>query len=1100
MKKFICVLLSVSIISSGIYMAYGSENVLEIENQTSDITGVDEVDTSAEFYNPQYSEFIKEIKDLPEDEMKERLVNAPSIYSYNEEYVSDNGEISTYGGSERASLPSTYNNSLAPQHISYFQNKGYIDTGWTFAANAALEANIMNSNGNSIVDLSEEHLRYSTSNDISEVYGYPRSAGETGNFNMALSYWTRSTLGGPVFENVLPYNMFAGSAAYTMANLNSKDKADYLVSDTVTLSSLSSGESTSARVASIKNMIKDYGGVYVSFAFTEDAFNSNYTAYYNNGSIDEDEDNQVTLVGWNDTYAISNFGSVKPSSSGAFIAVDSREIGDRAIRCFYLSYDMVSRFSPCSAVSGVESRDKYDNTYEHETRLNSEGVSGAYYSLSGTRNAFAEKYTVQNSAANEVISAVSTYCTVPNSYYKLYISTTGNQADMCEVSLVGAGTNGVCVSNMGYHTFELSEPISITGNTFWVGMEVYNTSDNRTIPVAPSYVSGNTSTGVYAQNIASVKSNTNVNSTGKLILKVHTKNIIPDEIFWNLSEGDFNSLGVITDTTSINGLTLNATTEKPMSLWHTVEPVNEMRYGRVLKLEGSGNENYRSVAFDVNGSVDIYVVAKSSHVKETRNLILANNKGLVYIQPVKDADCYKLTYNGGPDTLYLYSQHSGINLYTIGYKRNDSESVQTTDDDNMDWTFDNAELSAYNDSNYITGDIKTSDGLIIKASEDYPMQIQRSTNHKNGFRYTQAINLLGESRYGKRQILFDVKKDMDIYITASHLGAADEIRSLNVRSQFGENVIDSVDGVNTSIVNVTNQIKTYKLTYNGDGDKILIHSLDSGIRIYRISVVYRNKTLGENNASFIADEEFNGAAAYYSNLNLGDFTVMADSNKYVNIISSPVTYNNTTYNLALKTNLPNPSHVENRSLKFYVYNSVNNTTYIDCICSGKGYLVLADEYSIIDKYAISKTSYVRFAYTGYARNLYLYTTDSNAIYAVNVSNNAVSPYSLDDVLQEETIEITSNEVLTDDITEITSSKILSDDDTEIVSEEVIDIDNTESIQIIENTDVLNDEDNLNDDVSETIVSQNNLYETDEEEFSNITTGNICEEVEQTIDL
>lgn len=1100
MKKFLSLLLSISIVSGCMSIVYGNEKISESESQISNIGGTDETDTFSEFYNPKYGEFIENIKDLPEDKIIAKLANAPSKYSYNEEYASADEGISTYSSSERASLPSTYNNSLAPQHVSNFQNKGYIDTGWTFAANAALEANIMNSNGNSIIDLSEEHLRYSTSNDISEEFGYPRGAGETGNFNMALSYWTRSTLGGPVFESVLPYNMFAGLSAYTMDNLNSMGKADYLVSDTITLSSLSNSESASTRIASIKNMIMDYGGVYVSIPFAENAFNTSYTAYYNNGSIEEDEYNQVTLVGWNNTYSTSNFGSVKPSSSGAFVAVDSREIGDRGIRCFYLSYDMVSRFSPCSAISGVVSRDKYDNTYEHETRLIEESDSGMFYNLSSTRNAFAEKYTVQNSAANEVISAVSTYCTVPNSYYKLYISTTGAQADMREVSLKGAGSNGVCVSNMGYHTFELAEPVSITGSTFWVGMEVYNASDNRTIPVCPSYVSSNRNTGVYAPNIASIKSNTNVSNTGRLILKVHTKNIIPDEMFWNFSEDKFDSLSNITNSTSINGLTFNATAEKDMVIGHSVEPVNDTRYGKFLKLQGEGNKDYRSISFDVNGSVDIYVVAKSSSSIVTRNLILASSKGLVYIQPVNKADCYKLTYTGSADTLYLYSQNSGIDIYTIGYKRNDVQPVQTTNDDNKDWTFDSEELASYSQSNYITNDITTSDGLIIKASEEYPMHMVRTTNHKNGFKYYQAINLAGGSRYGKRQILFDVKKDMDIYITAAHSGSVSEIRKLNVRGQFGEDVIYSADGEDTNIINVTNQIKTYKLTYNGDGGKVLIHSLDNGIKLYRISVVYRDKTSGENNASLIIDDKFNSAATYYSNQNAGVFTMLADSDWYFNIATDPIEYNSVTYNRALRTYQPNPSHVENRSIKFYVYNSVNNTTYIDCICSGNGKLILADEYSIIEECSISKTSNVRFAYTGYARNLYLYTIGTKGIYAVNVSNNAVSPYLLDDVLQEGTTEVTSNEVLMEEITEITSGEVLSENDTEIISEEVTDTKSTKSIQIIENTDVINDEENINYDVSEVIDFQDNLYGKDEEELSKIIMGNIYDEKEQINDL
>lgn len=50
-------------------------------------------------------------------------------------------------------------------------------------------------------DLSESHLDEATARDENHNYGFDRNAGEGGSFAMALAYWTRGAVNGPVYES-----------------------------------------------------------------------------------------------------------------------------------------------------------------------------------------------------------------------------------------------------------------------------------------------------------------------------------------------------------------------------------------------------------------------------------------------------------------------------------------------------------------------------------------------------------------------------------------------------------------------------------------------------------------------------------------------------------------------------------------------------------------------------------------------------------------------------------------------------------------------------------------------------------------------------------
>lgn len=95
------------------------------------------VEDISEYCNPDYEEYLNSIKDLPEEEYKERLLLAPSEYSYNEEYVSDTAMYTDRASSYSSTYDSISGMSINFENIFDYTNSSQI--GWSFAACDALE-------------------------------------------------------------------------------------------------------------------------------------------------------------------------------------------------------------------------------------------------------------------------------------------------------------------------------------------------------------------------------------------------------------------------------------------------------------------------------------------------------------------------------------------------------------------------------------------------------------------------------------------------------------------------------------------------------------------------------------------------------------------------------------------------------------------------------------------------------------------------------------------------------------------------------------------------------------------------------------------------
>lgn len=160
-----------------------------------------------------------------------------------------------------------------------------------------------------------------------------------------------------------------------------------------------------------------------------------------------------------------------------------------------------------------------------------------------------------------------------------------------------------------------------------------------------------------------------------IIAKPDSSAIAGTSASWNFKDSVFKSLGKITSSKTVNGLTLVATSSKTMNVKAEKVTVSGTTYTHCLALGGTGTTSYRSVKVPVTGNSTIKVTLRSSG-SSSRNLVVANSSGkkLGTITAKSTASTGTYNYTGSSGYIYLYSSNSGINIYKIQVDSNNSTS------------------------------------------------------------------------------------------------------------------------------------------------------------------------------------------------------------------------------------------------------------------------------------------------------------------------------------------------------------------------------------------------------------------------------------------
>ena len=149
---------------------------------------------------------------------------------------------------------------------------------------------------------------------------------------------------------------------------------------------------------------------------------------------------------------------------------------------------------------------------------------------------------------------------------------------------------------------------------------------------------------------------------------------------WNMSDAAFNSLGTITSTTTVDELTIYATSSSNVVIDKSSQEIDGLTFTHRIKLSGTGTSNARMLSFTVDGEcdIDIYLKSASGSVDRKLNVDKGSFGSTLQQIPASSSAISKGTvhYPGNATTIYLYSPSSGVNIYAIRVTYND-DSVTT---------------------------------------------------------------------------------------------------------------------------------------------------------------------------------------------------------------------------------------------------------------------------------------------------------------------------------------------------------------------------------------------------------------------------------------
>jgi len=145
---------------------------------------------------------------------------------------------------------------------------------------------------------------------------------------------------------------------------------------------------------------------------------------------------------------------------------------------------------------------------------------------------------------------------------------------------------------------------------------------------------------------------------------------VTSDLTWNFSTSDFTSLtGDIVSTTTVNGLTIAATSDKKVTLAAGAKTIEGTAFTHVLKTGGTGSAAARSLSFAVTGActIEVYLISANATSERTLNVYAGSYSGTPLTTMLAGTTAAKLSYayTGGATTIYMGSANSGINFYAI---------------------------------------------------------------------------------------------------------------------------------------------------------------------------------------------------------------------------------------------------------------------------------------------------------------------------------------------------------------------------------------------------------------------------------------------------
>ena len=330
--------------------------------------------------------------------------------------------------------------------VSPVKDQNPYGTCWAFATYGSLESCLL---PGELRDLSEDNLVLNAGFDVG---GDPYNYG--GNYTMSTAYLIR--WGGPVNE---------GDDAYGDALTPSGLAAAKHVQEVLYIP----GGTSASDTVNIKFALTTIGAVATSISWQSSAYRSTTASFYYSGGASTNH--AVTIIGWDDDHAASNFVSPAPGN-GAWLIKNSWGAGWGQSGYFWISY--YDRYCGTDDVDnvvfgGVEAAGNYSDIYSYDP-LGEIGAFGYGSSTAWGANVF-------SATSSAPVAAVGFFTQAPDTTYTVYAGAT-----LESLQAKASGSLGT----PGFHTVTLSSPLAvIAGSDFAVAVRL--TSPGSSYPVAIEY-------------------------------------------------------------------------------------------------------------------------------------------------------------------------------------------------------------------------------------------------------------------------------------------------------------------------------------------------------------------------------------------------------------------------------------------------------------------------------------------------------------------------------------------------------------------------------------------------------------------------------------
>ncbi len=389
--------------------------------------------------------------------------------SGNEVVASDYSYLPVSMKTRSVALPSAYD-ARNTNCITPVKEQGDSGNCWAFSAMSMLESNalvkeIVTENP----DYSEAHFSWFTSKSMTSdsndlTYGDGRNVESPyvagGNWIISAGSLARWT--GPANEIDYPFYPRELSSMGNYAESSRYDTGGGVV--------IRSAEEL-RDMNDVKQWIINNGSATLGFYYDNAYYNTSTSSYYYNG--EGSLNHQVVIVGWDDSYSVSNFvQSTQPSGNGAWLCKNSWNTywGDDGY--FWISYydTLLSQFAGFT----VQSADEFYRNYTY---------NGAGWATYFTHQGSAKLSNVFEAKEYETVKAVSTYTIGTDSelIIKIYKNLPSGFKNPEQGTL--ASTVTAILPRAGYHTVDLIAPVDVDAGTKFAVVIEFVSDGTLNIPV-----------------------------------------------------------------------------------------------------------------------------------------------------------------------------------------------------------------------------------------------------------------------------------------------------------------------------------------------------------------------------------------------------------------------------------------------------------------------------------------------------------------------------------------------------------------------------------------------------------------------------------------